>query len=234
MYLSTLNCKPFYTIFALLLTNLNLIFMKKFAIFLISATLLLCSVNLNAQTDGCQFRFVLTDPAGFGWPSGTGITVIVDDVEYGFVTLPWGTPTTKDSVQVPLGEVNFLWTGDMTFFYLRHYFEIYNSLGELIYTSPNEFGSLPEPFFTYQNECNVGISNYTSKLLIYPNPANHVVHIAGENIANVKVFNNLGQLINTYHNLNSINVSSYNSGIYFFNITTIEGNIRTFKVVVTH
>jgi hypothetical protein len=88
-------------------------------------------------------------------------------------------------------------------------------------------------FFTYQNECNVGINHYASGLQLYPNPASHVVNILGENIATVKVFNNLGQLINNYHNVNSINVSSYKAGIYIFNVTTIEGNTKAFKVLIT-
>jgi len=207
--------------------------MKKFAIFLISATLLICSVNLNAQTDGCQFRFVLGSPIGTGWAPGTGITVTVDSVEYGFVTLPWGTTSAEETLQLPSGEVHFLWLGDISFNPLRNYFEIYNSLDELIYTSPEEFGNLPETFFIYQNECNIGIKNYSSAIKLYPNPANNIVNISGENISTVKVFNNLGQLINTYYNVNSINVSSYQKGIYIFNITTMEGKNKAYKILIT-
>jgi len=213
--------------------------MKKFAIFLISATLLFCSFNLNAQTDGCQFRFVLSDPAGFGWPSGTGITVTVDDVEYGFVTLPWGTPTIKDTVQIPSGEVIFLWTGDMTYTNSRHYFEIYNSLGELIYTSPNEFGSLPEPFFTYLNECNIGIRDYTPAFQLYPNPTSSELRITNYElqVTDVKIFDVMGRMQcfdfaqqPKAENTIVINVSNLPNGIYFVKITTEKG-IVTKKVI---
>jgi len=130
--------------------------MKKFATFLISATLLATSVNLSAQTeknqtDGCQFRFVLEDLAGFGWGTGPGIKITVDGVEYGFVTLPWGTPSAEETLLLPSGEIHFLWPDGVGFNSNRHYFEIYNSFDELIYTSPEE---LPDfLFFTYQNEC---------------------------------------------------------------------------------
>jgi len=124
--------------------------MKKFAIFLISATLLVCSFNLNAQTDGCQFRFVLSDPSGIGWPDGRGITVTVDDIEYGFVGLPWGIPSTEEILLLPSGLVNFSWTGG-NLHYSSRYFEIYNSFDDLIYTSPDYLPG--ELFFTYQNEC---------------------------------------------------------------------------------
>jgi hypothetical protein len=211
--------------------------MKKIAIFLISAILSMACVNTYAQTetnttDGCSFRFVLSDPMGIGWHPERGIAVIVNGVDYGFVNLPWGTPSTEETLLLPSGEILFSWIGG-AFHYLSNYFEIYNSLDELVYTSPDDH-ILPEGlFFTYQTECNIGINNYSSALHLYPNPASHVVNISGKNIAAIKIFNNIGQLINTYHNVNTINVSPYKAGIYIFNITTLEGNIKAFKVVIT-
>jgi hypothetical protein len=211
--------------------------MKKNVIFLISAILSMTYVNLSAQTErntinGCSFRFVLSDPAGFGWASGRGINVTVDDVDYGFVNLPWGTPSAEETLLLPSGEARFSWIGGI-FQYVRHYFEIYNSSNDLIYTSPDDY-NLPEGlFFTYQNECNVGINSYASALHLYPNPASNVVHISSENIASIKVFNSMGQLVNSYHNVNTINVSSYKAGIYIFNVLTIEGNTKAFKVLIT-
>jgi hypothetical protein len=211
--------------------------MKKIVIFLISAILSMNCVNLYAQTEmnptnGCSFRFVLESPIGTGWYPGAGIMVTVDGVEYGFVNLPWGTPSAEETLLLPSGEVHFSWPDGTMFDYYMNYFEIYNSLDELIYTSPEEFG-LPESFFIYQNDCDVSINNYTSALLLYPNPASNVVYISGENTATVKVFNNIGQLINTYHSVNTINVSSYKAGIYIFSIITNERNTKAFKVLIT-
>jgi hypothetical protein len=114
-------------------------------------------VNLSAQTEmnpteGCSFRFVLESPIGTGWAPEEGITVIVDGVEYGTLTLPWGTPSAEETLLLPSGEVHFLWEGGY-FSTLRNYFEIYNSLDELIYTSPTTPPFIEELFFTYQNEC---------------------------------------------------------------------------------
>jgi len=90
--------------------------MKKFATFLISAMLLICSFNLYAQNpncdweenpDGmmssfventistnesnCAFRFVMWNPYGFGWNTGSKIEIFVDGFSYGPVTgIPWG------------------------------------------------------------------------------------------------------------------------------------------------
>jgi hypothetical protein len=101
--------------------------MKKIAIFLISAILSMTYVNLSAQTernstDGCSFRFVLSDPMGFGWTTGKGITVTVDGVDYETLTLPWGTPSAEETLLLPSGEVHFTWIG--TWNSVNYYFEI--------------------------------------------------------------------------------------------------------------
>jgi len=167
----------FYPIFALLLTNLNLIFMKKFAIFLISAILLFTCINLSAQNpycewdnspprfsnlsnlndniiineeDGCQFRFIMKDPINIGWSSQNRIEISVDGVDFGSVTLPWGTPYKEEIIMLPSGEVEFFWIGP--FSSGRNCFEIYNTFDILIYESPMFFPS-EGLFFTYQNEC---------------------------------------------------------------------------------
>jgi len=151
--------------------------MRKIVIFLISATLFSICANLPAQNpycewdnspprfsnlmnetshiinnveEGCQFRFVMKDPNGFGWSSQNRIEITVDGVGYGYVTLPWGTPYKEEIVFLPSGEVKFSWVGPYSFG--RNCFEIYNSFDELIYESP--YPELTEGvFLTYQNEC---------------------------------------------------------------------------------
>jgi len=129
--------------------------MKKIVIFLISATLFFISTNLSAQTeknqtDGCYFRFVLESPVGSGWSPSYGINITVDDIDYGIVKLPWGTPSAEVTLRLSSGEVKFFWMGGTSVASI-HYFEIYNSSDELIYAAPDLFpvGLL----FTYQNEC---------------------------------------------------------------------------------
>ncbi len=72
--------------------------------------------------------------------------------------------------------------------------------------------------------------------MIYPNPAKDVVRLSTDNSqqTTVRVYNVLGMMIEEIE-INSneieINVSDYNSGIYFFNIQTENGNV-TKKIVV--
>jgi len=131
--------------------------MRKFVIILISAIVFTLNFDISAQTErnqteGCSFRFVLESTVGTGWVPESGITVIVDGIEKGFINLPWGTPSAEEILLLPSGEIHFLWLDYLYFTPLRHYFEIYNSFNERIYTSPNNFLS-EELLFSYQNEC---------------------------------------------------------------------------------
>jgi len=161
--------------------------MRKNITFLISATLFTICVNLSAQNprcewdnnpsrfvnllnhtdniiineeEGCQFLFVLKDPNSIGWSSQSRIAITVDGIDYGSVTLPWGTPYKEEIVLLPSGEIQFLWIGPWT--PVTNCFEIYNSSNKLIYRSP-EF--LPDDlFFIYQNECPKCFQNQINEL----------------------------------------------------------------------
>jgi hypothetical protein len=290
--------------------------MKKIIIFLFSVILTMNCVNAHIASDPCNFKFVLWDDFPFGWPSTTGIAITVNEIDYGFVNLPWGTPSAEVIVLLPSGEVQMVWHGG---FVLGYHFEVYNPSDELIYTSPDDI--IEEPFFTYQNECpeclpiidfegvyiqeeaqvnlswktpestaligfdiyrndilidhvdkttifysdstanlesgnykycvapvypfecnlddecfetpiNTGIKDYKDNIMIYPNPASNVVNITGTGIVNVKIFNNLGQLILTQHNTNTINVSGLQTGIYLLSIETLTKTTIQKKIII--
>jgi hypothetical protein len=217
--------------------------MKKIAILLISAILTMNCVNIYAQTEtntteGCNFRFVLVSPIGFGWNTESGISVTVDGVDYGIITLPWGTPSAEETLPLPLGEVLFSWIGG-TLVENLHYFEIFNSINELIYTSPemHPVGLL----FTYQNECNIGIASTTlsNQISVYPNPTSNELRITNYElrITAVEIFDFLGrrQCLNFVQQPKAedtmvINISNLPNGIYFVMITTEKGRV-TKKVI---
>jgi len=89
-----------------------------------------------------------------------------------------------------------------------------------------------ECFETYIS--NVGIVDYKDDILIYPNPANNIVTISGTDIANVKIFNSMGQLILTKHNTNSIDVSELTNGIYILSIELSIGHIIQKKIIINN
>jgi hypothetical protein len=99
------------------------------------------------------------------------------------------------------------------------------------------------PIYPYacdlEDECReipiyVGIKNYASTIDIYPNPADNIVNISGADISNVKVFNNIGQLILNQHNTNIINVSKLTNGIYLLSIETTTKQITQKKLIINH
>jgi len=275
--------------------------------------------SAHLEEEGCNFKFLLEDPANWGWAPADGIQITVDGMDYDIVTLPWAGGGYAEVIRrFPSGEVQFRWMG--IFDFPRHCFEIYNSSDSMIYKSDKY---IPDALFlTYQNECAeclpitdlkgehipdikqvnltwkapesteltgfdiyrndelidrvspfivfysdntaefeegnykycvipvypdecdledecidniyVGIKTYSSTLHLYPNPANNVVHISGADIANVKVFNNTGQLILNEYNTNIINISGLPNGIYILSIETSTGNIIYKKIIINH
>jgi len=320
--------------------------MKKIATFLISATLLAISVNLYAQNPNCEweenpdgmlrnliensissnenscaFRFVMWNPYGFGWNTGSGIEITVDGVSYGTVTgIPWGQGNyfKEDTVFLSSGEVQFFWRGPYSSPMIC--FRIYNSSNELIYENPEDLND--DLLLTYQNECpeclpltgfvgeyiketklvnlswvapesenltgfniyrndelleqvastivsysdntenfeegnykycvlpvypylctfedecyetyinNVGIDIYSSTLSVYPNPATNLLNISGDLVVEVKIYNNMGQLILMQHHTNTINVSGLPNGIYLLHVETSTGNTLQKKITI--
>ena len=96
------------------------------------------------------------------------------------------------------------------------------------------------PFLcTFEEECfetyiELDIKNYASILHLYPNPANNTVNITGADIINIKVFNNVGQLLLNQNNKNTINVSALTNGIYILSIETLTGYTIQKKLIINH
>jgi len=68
-------------------------------------------------------------------------------------------------------------------------------------------------------------------LLVYPNPTNGTVTIGGLGVAEVKVYNVLGQLVKTVQGTNEINISNLKQGVYFVSIIT-ENKERFIRKIV--
>jgi hypothetical protein len=80
----------------------------------------------------------------------------------------------------------------------------------------------------------VGINNFKDNIFIFPNPAINVVSILGIDVVNVKVFNNIGQLLINKNNTNTINVSQLSNGIYIFSIEDSTGRTIHNKIIINH
>jgi hypothetical protein len=78
----------------------------------------------------------------------------------------------------------------------------------------------------------VGIDEISNSYTIYPNPANDIVYVKGENISSILVYNNLGQLMMKVDNQDYVSTTSLKAGIYYFNIISNDDIIARQKVVI--
>lgn len=67
---------------------------------------------------------------------------------------------------------------------------------------------------------------------VYPNPANDKVTIEGIGIAEIEVYNTLGQLVKNVQGANEISVAGLPEGVYVLRITDEKGNAFTERLSV--
>ena len=68
---------------------------------------------------------------------------------------------------------------------------------------------------------------------VYPNPTTGAVTVEGDNINYIAVYNSVGQLVNVVKNVNNtVDMSAYENGVYFFNIVDNAGQSALQRVVV--
>ena len=72
----------------------------------------------------------------------------------------------------------------------------------------------------------------TEQVGVYPNPASDIVRIEGITVAEVQVYNALGQLVKTVYDSNEINVAGLPEGVCQLRITDAEGRSHVVRVAV--
>lgn len=77
-------------------------------------------------------------------------------------------------------------------------------------------------------------TDFENEISVYPNPANSVVTISGENLSKIEIFNIMGQTVfSTICNAdeNTINIANLNSGIYLIKVRTTNGKEFATRIV---
>lgn len=71
---------------------------------------------------------------------------------------------------------------------------------------------------------------------IYPNPANNKIYVDGEGVGAVEVYNSLGQRVTTVEGTENttIDVASFENGVYVVRVITNDGAVSTKKVTIAH
>ena len=72
-----------------------------------------------------------------------------------------------------------------------------------------------------------------SNMEVYPNPANDIIYVKGDNIQYVEIYNTVGSRVISKNVIDSesINIADLTSGIYFVRIVDKQGNTTTTKIV---
>ena len=182
---------------------------------------------LNGPT--CEMTFHLHDSIGDGWIAKS--ISIVDS--HGNAVKRLGLTEGSEAtvvVEVPSDdELALHWAYAIGGKDNESSFEMYDWAGHLVYATSGKpyVGELCR-FYT---DCVDALDEVKEPgLMLYPNPVNAQLTIEGVDIEQVDVFNTLGQIVGQYRQ-NIIDLSSFESGMYFLHISSIGGQVFLEKVI---
>ena len=76
----------------------------------------------------------------------------------------------------------------------------------------------------------LNVTEISNEVKLYPNPTKDIIKIEGIEVAEVEVYNALGQRVKIVQSTNEIDLSGLVEGIYMLRITDAEGKIYTNKI----
>lgn len=135
---------------------------------------------------------------------------------------PGGYQFTETWVEGIGSDYGLLWSGYLSIPDGWHCLLCFHQNGELVWENP-EYGTC-----TYD----AIEENKDSEISIYPNPVGDRVIIEGIEVAEVDVYNALGQRVRTVQSTNEINVSGLQEGVYLLFITDAKGISQTKRITV--
>lgn len=189
----------------------------------------------------CELVFTMVDEYGDGWNNGyIEIVGTLSDMVYKAELKQGGYVDDPTVLVLPLCSdlytftwVKGEWDSEVGFTVTLEGEEILNV----------EMGAIDETFEltlleNFEVHCAADVNEMpeTNIVSIMPNPAKNYFNIEGENIANVEIFNAIGQIVDTFNTESDnlqINTANYNNGIYFVKVTTTDAQVIVNKVVVS-
>ncbi len=77
------------------------------------------------------------------------------------------------------------------------------------------------------------VADEDNVVMVYPNPANDVIYVKGENVAYAEIYNAIGMKVfaKDVTNSESIDIADFASGVYFIRVIDKKGDISTKKII---
>jgi hypothetical protein len=107
---------------------------------------------------------------------------------------------------------------------------------EKIIEGAGDFGAMAANSFMLKKRPDTVEDNMASNINIYPNPANSMIVVEGQNVEFVEMYNSLGQRVLTVEGTNdytTVNVASCENGVYVVRVVSNDG-VSTKKVSIAH
>lgn len=115
----------------------------------------------------------------------------------------------------------------------HYYIKVAN---EKIIEGAGDFGTMAYHSFKLVKKPDMVGDNADAGFKVYPNPANNMLYVEGEDIELVEIYNSLGQRVLAVEGMaeqTSVDVASFNNGVYVVRVVSGEG-ISTKKVSIAH
>ena len=151
------------------------------------------------------------------------------------------------STQVNVGNVNGIATNECYLFriydsngngiccnYGNGYYYLKDANGNRFIEGAGDYGEGTTNLFSIHKHGDAVNESMSSSFNIYPNPANSKIYVDGEDVGAVEVYNSLGQKVATVEGSErtSVDVTSFENGVYVVRVITNEGAVTTQKVTI--
>lgn len=120
--------------------------------------------------------------------------------------------------------------------YGNGYYYFKDASGNRFIEGSGDYGAMAKNLFSIHKPDYSLDETEASSVIVYPNPANSKVFVEGENIATVEVYNSFGQKLATVEGTENttVDVASYENGVYLVRVITKEENVTTKKITIIH
>ena len=192
-------------------------------------------LNTSVETLLYDFTASVGDTLCFGEPGAPFVLDSISMVQIGDVDRRkfWfgleydglGNPRAKETWVEGIGsDFGLLWSGYYGVYDGWHCLLCFHQYGELVWQNL-EYNTCSYPYDAVEE-------NKDSEISVYPNPVRDRVVIEGIEIAEVEVYNALGQMVKTIQGTNEISVADLPQGVYLLRIADMEEKVYTNKIMI--